>query len=91
MVDKLKPLVPLVGKTEYEGWEAMASGGRISELFERVMVSHYDPCYTRSMSRNYGVGHMDAVVNLDSLAMPALMDFAKSLVLKFPFPAPAAS
>lgn len=90
MVDKLKPLVPLVSKAEYEDWALMATEGRISELFERVMVSHYDPCYARSMSRNYGVDHMNAVVILESLAESALLDFAKSLVLKYPVPAPAA-
>ena len=48
MVDKLMPLKPLVGSDELGRWRALAEAGQVDSLFERVMVSHYDPCYARS-------------------------------------------
>ncbi len=53
MVSKLAPLKPLVGGSTLEAWEALAATGRVDELFESVMVRHYDICYERSTRRNY--------------------------------------
>ena len=44
MVKKLEPLKPLVGGETLASWMAMAQANRIDELFESVMVRHYDPC-----------------------------------------------
>ncbi|MCO5123251.1 MAG: tRNA 2-selenouridine(34) synthase MnmH [Rhizobacter sp.] len=54
MVRKLEPLKPLVGKEVLARWAALATEGRVDELFESVMVEHYDPCYQRSTRRSYG-------------------------------------
>ena len=83
MVDKLRPLIPLIGKVEYQNWELMAIQGRIAELFEQIMVKHYDPCYARSMLRNYGPGYMDQAISLDSLAAAPMLDLAKVLVDRY--------
>jgi len=84
MVDKLRPLMPLVGKAEYEAWQALAAQGRTAELFERVMVKHYDPCYARSMLRNYGPGYLDQAVTLDSLEAAPMLETASELIRRFP-------
>lgn len=67
MVAKLEPLKPLVGGETLAQWHALAQAGRVDELFESVMVSHYDPCYTRSTRRNYGERAEAVTVELDSL------------------------
>lgn len=54
MLARLVYLVPLTGREVFEQWQALAAAGRIDDLFERVMVDHYDPAYGRSMRRNYG-------------------------------------
>lgn len=84
MVDKLRPLMPLVGKAEYEAWQALAAQGRIAELFERVMVKHYDPCYARSMRRNYGPAYLERAVTLDSLEAAPMLETASELIRRFP-------
>ena len=83
MVDKLKPLIPLIGKAEFETWEMLASEGRIEELFEQVMVKHYDPCYSRSMLRNYGSDYMDDAISLESLEAAPMRHLASELALRF--------
>lgn len=54
MVARLEPLVPMVGREVFKQWASLAAAGDVDRLFERVMVDHYDPCYERSIRRNYG-------------------------------------
>jgi tRNA 2-selenouridine synthase len=79
MVDKLLPLKPLVGGKELELWRTLAAAGRVDELFERVMVAHYDPCYARSTAHAYGPGDAAQRLVVDSLAPEALARVAASL------------
>jgi tRNA 2-selenouridine synthase len=67
MVRKLEPLKPLVGNEVLEQWRSMAEERCVSELFERVMVEHYDPCYARSTRRNYGSLEQSMQVAVPSL------------------------
>jgi len=72
MVEKLTPLKPLVGGEVLAEWQALAASGQVDELFESVMVKHYDPCYVRSTRRNYGSERDREVFHLkglDSLAL----------------------
>jgi len=80
MVARLAPLKPLVGGQELASWAELAAQGRIDELFERVMVAHYDPCYLRSTTREYGPGDAADAVAVDSLAPQALAALARTLV-----------
>lgn len=63
MVSKLEPLKPLVGGEVLEQWRKMAEGRCVAELFEKVMVDHYDPCYARSTRKNYG--QLEEAVRVD--------------------------
>jgi tRNA 2-selenouridine synthase len=48
-------------------WATLAAEGRVDELFESIMVLHYDPCYERSTRRNYAGLAEGGRLALDSL------------------------
>ena len=79
LIEKLRNLRPLVGGEEFDLWEKLAGEGRMPELFERLMVAHYDPAYGRSIGRNFpGYEHAPRLM-LESLDMPALLEAAARL------------
>ena len=80
MVAKLEPLKPLVGGKELALWQSLAAAGRVDELFERVMVAHYDPCYARSTAYSFGPSGAGTPLPVDSLAPEALARVAAALV-----------
>lgn len=53
LIDRLQHLIPLIGHDEFGAWKTLAESGRMSELFERLMLRHYDPTYFRSSGRHY--------------------------------------
>lgn len=77
MVEKLAPLKPLIGGEELALWRELAQSRRTDELFERVMVAHYDPCYVRSTKRSYG--SKATTIRLESLRPEDLLGVAKRL------------
>jgi len=80
MVRKLEPLKPLVGKETLARWMAQAAEGRVDELFESVMVQHYDPCYQHSTRRSYGQPIEAVGMTLGSLDRIGLANAARQLV-----------
>ncbi len=80
MVAKLVPLKPLVGGEELAHWQALAAQGRADELFERLMTVHYDPCYARSTTREFGPGDGANTLALESLRPDALATTARVLI-----------
>jgi tRNA 2-selenouridine synthase len=80
MVRKLEPLKPLVGNETLTHWMALATEGRVDELFESVMVLHYDPCYRRSTKRNYGPRPAAMDLALDSLEPAGLEEAVRRLI-----------
>jgi tRNA 2-selenouridine synthase len=80
MVGRLTALKPLVGGEEMARWQALADAGSVDELFERLMTAHYDPCYTRSTTREFGPGDGADRLEIDSLAPAALADVARRLI-----------
>lgn len=80
MVGKLGVLKPLVGGQEMAHWHALAQADRVDELFERLMTAHYDPCYTRSTTREFGPGDGANRVELASLQPDALAAAARDLI-----------
>lgn len=79
MVAKLQSLKPLVGGDELARWQSLADEGRVDELFERLMTQHYDPCYLRSTTREFGPGQAADRFELDSLAPRSLAATARML------------
>jgi tRNA 2-selenouridine synthase len=80
MVRKLEPLKPLIGKETLTHWMTLAMEGRVDELFESVMVRHYDPCYRHSTKRNYGPQPETMDLALDSLEPAGLEEAVRQLV-----------
>lgn len=80
MVRKLEPLKPLVGKETLARWMALAGEGNVDELFEGVMVQHYDPCYRHSTRRSYGPRPQAVELALQSLGAEGLANAAAELV-----------
>lgn len=78
MLDRLVHLVPLIGRETFNQWQALASAGRIDELFERVMVDHYDPAYARTARRHFGERSLQAL-DLPDLGEAALAEVARRL------------
>ncbi len=83
MVEKLGPLKPLVGGEELARWEALAREGLVSELFERVLVAHYDPSYQRSRQRASRGGEAEFRVSLVATDADELEATAGELAQRF--------
>ncbi|MCW7537036.1 tRNA 2-selenouridine(34) synthase MnmH [Aquabacterium sp. A7-Y] len=83
MVEKLRPLKPLVGGDELDLWERLAAQGRVEELSERVISAHYDPCYERSRKHSPGASDPAVQVSLVSLAPAPLAEAATDLSRRF--------
>lgn len=80
LVEKLRGLVPLVGREEFERWEALARARETPALFERLMVAHYDPAYERSSRKNYAHLAFAGAIPLTSLEPDALASAARELL-----------
>jgi tRNA 2-selenouridine synthase len=53
LLERLRPLIPLHGKSVFARWEALAAGGDWDALIGELLESHYDPLYDRSMVRHF--------------------------------------
>ena len=72
MVQKLTPLKPIVGGEVLTTWKELAAAGRVEELFESIMLRHYDPCYARSTRQHFGPPRDEWQCELESLEPEAL-------------------
>ncbi|SNT23055.1 tRNA 2-selenouridine synthase [Noviherbaspirillum humi] len=89
LLDRLRFLRPLVSGEEFSTWETLGQERRIAELFERLMRSHYDPAYRRSILRNYPEIDRSPQIVLDDLSVPGLLPVARRLRAQFEAPAAA--
>lgn len=76
----LDGLVELQGKETVKAWQAMAREGRWAEVFEALMLRHYDPLYTRSMGKHFKGLETAQRVALSDGGREALHQAAKALV-----------
>ena len=83
MLEHLKFLRPLVGGEEFAAWESLAKERRIPELFERLMLNHYDPSYRRSVLRNYPAIDASPKIELHDLSQAGLSLVAESMQNSF--------
>ena len=56
LVQRLKPLAPLVGKAVLKRWEVFAVEKNWDALVGELLSLHYDPLYTRSLQRHFSAG-----------------------------------
>lgn len=81
--DLLATMVERRGHERVMGWQQMARDGRWAEVFEALMVEHYDPLYLKSMGRNFA-----GLANAHPLPMAdghekALREAAQGLIERF--------
>ncbi len=79
LLERLRPLRPLVGGEEFTHWESLAEERRLPELFRRLMEAHYDPAYAHSTRKNYPKIEEAAKVDLRLLDGESLLDAARQL------------
>ncbi len=51
--EHMATLTELRGKDTVARWQAMARAGQWADVFNELMLQHYDPLYLRSMQRNF--------------------------------------
>ena len=61
-------------------WKALAAAGEWDALVERLLLEHYDPAYTKSISRNFSRIDAAHVVALARSAQGAFTTAAQALV-----------
>ncbi len=83
MVEKLAPLKPLVGGNELALWKSLAQAGQVDKLFERVLITHYDPSYQRSRQRSPFESKRDIPIDLPALDPQHLAAAAIDLTRRF--------
>jgi tRNA 2-selenouridine synthase len=76
MVQRLRPVRPLVGGSVWANWMALAESGDVDRLFERLMAEHYDPCYARSASMRRPLLRELRLEGLDEASLRAAARFA---------------
>jgi tRNA 2-selenouridine synthase len=64
LLERLRPLVPLHGKSTFARWEALAAGGDWDALIGELLEAHYDPLYGRSMARHFPAASSRAAFGL---------------------------
>ncbi len=69
----LVSLKELRGQATVKAWQDLAQAGQWAEVFQDLMVSHYDPLYARSMTRNFDVAKawpvtLESVASFDTVA-----------------------
>jgi len=79
LLERLRPLRPLVGGEEFAHWESLAKERRMPELFRRLMEAHYDPAYGHSIRKNYPMIGEAAKVDLRRLDGDSLLQAARQL------------
>lgn len=63
---QLECLTQLRGRETIERWKAMAGAGQWDTLVSELLVSHYDPAYSRSLGRNYPAAINGPVLQLQA-------------------------
>jgi tRNA 2-selenouridine synthase len=82
LIERLRPLRPLVGAAEFAQWETLAQSKQMPALFQRLMENHYDPAYGRSIGRHYPELAAGEQLRLERLDPAALEEVARRLILE---------
>jgi tRNA 2-selenouridine synthase len=80
LASRLAHLVPLHGRETITRWNALARERDFDALVAELLAAHYDPTYTRAMSRNYP-GQADAPrLSPGGIGLPAWRALARRLL-----------
>jgi tRNA 2-selenouridine synthase len=77
--EQLSYLAALHGKEKIAAWQALANEGRMPELVDALLAEHYDPAYTRSISRNFPRVIEGKVLDLAGITEADLLAAARRL------------
>jgi len=77
---QLDCLVPLHGREVIAKWNALAREQRWDELTEALLVHHYDPSYTRAISRHYPALHSAPVLRATDSAVATYQRLAETIL-----------
>lgn len=80
LIERLRPLRPLVGAEEFDAWQRLADTKQMPALFQRLMENHYDPAYGRSISKHYPTLAAAEQLHLLTLDPAALKEIANRLI-----------
>ena len=81
LIEQLNQLTALRGKETIEGWRALIDEGNWQGLVGALLDEHYDPAYTRSLSRNYAPTDQDKSLNLNDVDAGEFERAARSLLI----------
>ena len=79
LIERLQHLRPLIGGEEFARWKVLAEERRVADLFQRLMETHYDPAYARSLGKNYPQFEQSFKIDLPYLDRSDLLDVARKL------------
>jgi tRNA 2-selenouridine synthase len=81
---RLAHLVPLHGHDAIARWSAMAHAGDIDALVAELLERHYDPTYSRAMTRNYAGFAAAPRATPAGIDAPSWRALARSLIADSP-------
>ncbi len=77
---QLDCLTRLLGRERIAHWKRLAESGAWDELVGELLLTHYDPAYTRSLGRNYAAAPAGEVYRLDSATPDATQALARAVL-----------
>ncbi len=77
---QLDALVSLRGKEQVKAWQDAARAGQMAEVFDELMLRHYDPGYMKSLSNHYEGLAQAPTVQLETATPEDLTRAARLLI-----------
>ncbi len=80
---RLDCLTRLLGRERIAHWQRLAQSDAWDELVGELLVTHYDPAYSRSLGRNYTGASAGDVFRLVSATPEASLELARSVLAHY--------
>lgn len=77
---QLDCLTRLLGRERIAHWKQLAASGAWDELVGELLLTHYDPAYTRSLGRNYAAAPQGEVFRLVAATPDASLALAHAVL-----------
>ena len=84
LAEQLAYLAPLHGNKTIAQWLSLVQAGQAGEFVEAMLRSHYDPTYTRSMTRNFLAYDAAPAVSITDAGQAAFAAAAQNLHVSLP-------
>lgn len=80
---QLDCLTRLLGRERIAHWKQLAQSGAWDELVGDLLLTHYDPAYTRSLGRNYATASEGEPFRLTSATPDASLALARAVLERY--------